>query len=152
MDNFLKSLSKEKDLITNTRKSTYGFCLTKFVFCTRFNGSLKKKALECLCTSPISRATDNDSETALRLNRSKYSKNIIFSYLNINFIRNKFVSVRAALVDYVDIFIVAETKINESFPTAQFAIDSFHKPLRLDVTDKSGGLLVYVRSYLTYFK
>ena len=94
------------------------------------------------------RAADNDSETALRLNRSKYSKNITFSYLNINSIRNKFDSIRTALVDHVDIFIAAETKINESFPTAQFVIDGFHKPLRLDVTDKSGDLLVYVRSYL----
>ena len=38
--------------------------------------------------------------------------------------------------------------INESFPTAQFAIDGLHKPLRQDVTKKSGGLLVYVRLYL----
>ena len=59
----------------------------------------------------------NGFETALRLNRSKYSKNI-FSYLNINSIRNTFDSVRAAIVNYVDIFIAAETKIKESFPTA----------------------------------
>ena len=91
---------------------------------------------------------DDDSETALRLNRSKYSKNIILSYLNINSTRNKFDSVRAALLNYVDIFIATETKINESFPTAQSAIDGFHKPLWLDATDKSRGLLVYVRSYL----
>ena len=68
--------------------------------------------------------------------------------MNINAIRNKFDSVRAAIVNYVDIFIATETKINESFPTAQFAIDGFHKPLRLDATDKSGGQLVHVRSYL----
>ena len=92
--------------------------------------------------------SDNGSETALRLNRSKYSKNIIFSCLSINSIRNNFDSIRAAIVNYVDIFIATETKINESFPTAQFAIDGFHKPLRLDAADKSGGLLVYVRSYL----
>ena len=85
------------------------------------------------------------------MNRSKYSKNIIFSYFNINSIRNKFGSVRAAVVNFVDIFIAAETKINESFPIAQFEIDGFHKTLRLDVTDKSGGLLVYIRSYFTYF-
>ena len=72
-------------------------------------------------------ATDNDFETALSLNRSKYSKNIIFSYFNINSIRNKFDSVRTAIVNYVDIFIAAETKINESFPTDQFAIDGFHR-------------------------
>ena len=83
--------------------------------------------------------SDNDSETALRLSRSKYSKNIIFSYLNINSIRNKFDSVWAAIVNYVDIFIAAETKIKESFPTTQFAIDGFHKPLRLDATGIGGG-------------
>ena len=49
-------------------------------------------------------------------------------------------------ISWAEIFIAAETKINESFPTAQFAIDGFHKPLRLDATDKSGCLLV--RSYL----
>ena len=57
------------------------------------------------------------------LNPLEYSKNIIFSYLNINSIRNKFDSVRAAIVNYVDIFIAAETKIDESFPTSHFAID-----------------------------
>ena len=82
------------------------------------------------------------------LNRLEYSKNIIFSYFNINSVRNKFDSVRAAIVNYVDVFIAAETKINEFFPTSQFAIYGFHKPLRLDATDKSGGLLVYVTSYL----
>ena len=48
-----------------------------------------------LCISPMT--SDNDSETALRLNRSKYSKNI-FSYLIINSIRNTFDSVRATIV------------------------------------------------------
>ena len=107
-----------------------------------------EKTLECVCISSVFMTSDNDSERALRLKRLKYSKNIIFSHLNINSIRNKFDSVRAAILKYVDIFIAAETKINESFPTAQFTNDRFHKPLRLDATDKSGGLLVYVRSYL----
>ena len=56
--------------------------------------------------------SDNDSETVLRLNRSKYSKNVISSYLNINSIGNKFDGVRAAIANYVDIFIASETKVN----------------------------------------
>ena len=52
----------------------------------------------------------------------------------------------AVTANYVDIFI--EIKIKESFTTAHTAIDDSHEPLRLDVTDKRGGLLVYVRSYL----
>ena len=64
----------------------------------------------------------------------------------VNSIRNTFDSVMAVIVNYVDIFI--EIKIKESFTSAQTAIDDSHKPLRLDVTDKSGVLLVHVRSYL----
>ena len=31
---------------------------------------------------------------------------------------------------------------------AQFLMEGFHKPLRLDISDKSGGFLVYVRLHL----
>ena len=82
--------------------------------------------------------SDTDSEIALKLNRSKYSKNIIFSYLNINSIRNRSDSVRVAKFNYVDIFIADEETIREYFPTAQFAMDGFPKPLRFDA---GGGLL-----------
>ena len=33
---------------------------------------------------------------------------------------------------------------------AHFIIERFQKPLGLDISDKCGGLLVYVRSYLLY--
>ena len=82
------------------------------------------------------------------MNRYKYSKNIIFSHLNINSIRNKFENLKEVVSNHVDILVISETKIDKSFPTAQFIIDGFHRPLRLDISDKSGGLLVYVRSYL----
>ena len=68
--------------------------------------------------------------------------------MNISFISNKFDSVKEALVNYVDTFIAAEAQVSESFPTAQFAIYKFYKPLMLDVTNKIAGLLVYARSYL----
>ena len=43
---------------------------------------------------------------------------------------------------------IAETKIDEYFQTAQFILPGYHKPYRLDVTDKQGGLLVYIKSHL----
>ena len=46
----------------------------------------------------------------------------------------------------VDILIVAETKIDASFPTAQSSAEGYHKPYRLDVSEKSGGILVYISS------
>ncbi len=47
--------------------------------------------------------------------------------------------------DRLDILIIAETKLDASFPDSQFRINAFKTPFRLDVTSNSGGLLVYVR-------
>ena len=44
----------------------------------------------------------------------------------------------------VDILIVAETKIDASFPTAQFSVEGYHKPYRLDVSEKSGSISVSI--------
>ena len=49
----------------------------------------------------------------------------------------------------IDMLCIAETKINESFPTAQFILPRYHKPYRLHTTDKQGGLLVYIKSHLS---
>ena len=44
---------------------------------------------------------------------------------------------------------ISETKLYETFPKAQFAIEGFSKPYRLGITSNSGGLLFYVRANLT---
>ena len=45
-----------------------------------------------------------------------------------------------------DILTIAETKIDELFPTAQFLLVGYHSPYRLDKSPKSGEILVYVKS------
>ena len=41
---------------------------------------------------------------------------------------------------------VAESKIDASFPSAQFLFEIYHSPYRLDISPKSGGLSVYVKA------
>ena len=41
---------------------------------------------------------------------------------------------------------LAETKIDSTFPMGQFAIEGFANPFRLDRNANGGGLLVYVRN------
>ena len=48
----------------------------------------------------------------------------------------------------VDILSVAETKLDRSFPNLQSLIPGFHEPMRLDLTSKRGGMLVYIKSSL----
>ena len=50
------------------------------------------------------------------------------------------------ICDNVDILTIAETKIDSSFPTAQFRLANYHTPYRLDISNKSGGILVYIKS------
>ena len=45
-------------------------------------------------------------------------------------------------MEHIEILIIAETKLQTSFPTAQFLMPGFHKPFRLEVTASSGGSLM----------
>ena len=44
-----------------------------------------------------------------------------------------------------DIMILVETKLDNSYPTSQFLIDSYSAPFRRDRNKSGGGILVYVR-------
>ena len=87
--------------------------------------------------------SDQDSLKAVRLQNAK---NTIFSYININSVRNKFGSICSLISSHVDILSTAKTKLEYSFPNAQFLITNFHQPFHLDISRNSGGLLVFVRS------
>ena len=84
------------------------------------------------------------SVSHLRNLRLKNAGNLIFSYLNINSTRNKFENLCKLVTGNVDILCIAETKLDSSFPRRP----GFHKPLRMDVSSRRGGLLVYIRSSL----
>ena len=59
--------------------------------------------------------------------------------------RNKFDAVRSIFKQKIDILLVSETKIDDTFPLAQFCAEGYSTPYRLDRTCKGGGLLLYVR-------
>ena len=80
--------------------------------------------------------------------RSENPKNIIFSYININSIRNKFENLCDIVGNNVDVLSIAETKLDSSFLNAQFLLPAFQELLRLDINHRSGGLLVYIKASL----
>ena len=78
-------------------------------------------------------------------------KNITIGHLNVNSLRNKFIScfdwgVRQSKLD---IFLVSETKIDHSFPNQQFSIDGY-KTYRRDRNNFGGGLLFYVNENIPF--
>ena len=88
--------------------------------------------------------TEYDPTSKLKYLRLKFPKNIVLGYLNINSIRNKFSLLSDIVHGNIDYLTIAETKLDNSFPSNQFMIPGLEKPYRQDVSGSSGGLLVYV--------
>ena len=86
----------------------------------------------------------------LRNLRSKNTGNIIFSYLNTNSTRNKFENLSELVTGNVEILCIAETKLDPSLHNSQFLMPGFHEPLRMDVSSRRGGLLVYTLFFLFF--
>ena len=78
----------------------------------------------------------------------KYPRNIVVGYININSIRNKLDNLSMMISDNIDILIITETKIDSSFTSSQFQIEGYKIPFRLDISERSGGILVYVKDNL----
>ena len=69
---------------------------------------------------------------------------MIIAQLNINSLRNKFDLLVQILRNNLDILLISETKIDSSFPTAQFQIEGY-TTYRLDRNTNGGGILLYIR-------
>ena len=66
-------------------------------------------------------------------------------HININCLRNKFELLTEMVRDKVDLLKICQTKLDSSFPNAQFYMKSYSKPYRLDRNSKEGGIILYVR-------
>ena len=81
--------------------------------------------------------------------RGENVDNIVVGTVNINSISPKFDEFKLMVSGYFDVIIVTETKLDDSFPKAQFCIDGFSIPYRLDRNRNGGGLMIYVRDDTT---
>ena len=85
-----------------------------------------------------------DCLTELKTFHPKNPKNLIMGHININSLRNKFESIKPIISPNFDIFLVSETKLDESFPNNQFSISGY-RMFRQDRNCFGGGLCIYVK-------
>ena len=97
----------------------------------------------------VCQVLDNEKEASelsdLPNIRKQYKDKTILGQLNINSLRNKFSVVKDIIENNFDIFLISETKIDDSFPANQFKIQGFNQ-YRLDRNCFGGGLLLYIKS------
>ena len=76
-------------------------------------------------------------------------KNPMKGYLNINSLQNKLTDLKVTLKYLsLDYFVLSETTLPESFPNAQFTLDSYEIWARGDRNKFRGGLIEYARKDL----
>ena len=94
-----------------------------------------------MCLEKSKSGTNSSLQTIRKDNLNK----LIFAHLNINSIRNKFDSLADIIKDNIDILMISETKVDDSFPDGQFFLDGFGTPFRLDRNRNGEGIMLFIR-------
>ena len=68
--------------------------------------------------------------------RLRNANKVIIGNLNINSLRNKFDQLREIVLKYVDILVITETKIDDTFLTSQFLVT--------DRNRNGGGIMIFI--------
>ena len=74
---------------------------------------------------------------------------IMFGQLNINSIKNKF-EMLTLIANEIDVLLLSETKLDETFPLEQFLISGFVKPLRLNRNSRGGRIMLFIRDNIPF--
>ena len=77
--------------------------------------------------------------------RCNYLNKLVFTHLCINSFRNNFEFLSGEVIDNIDVLMVSETKIDNSFPIGNFLIHGFSPPYRLDRDSKGCRIMIYIR-------
>ena len=135
----MKIYLQESDKENQTSVSNSIETLNEVTFESEESILLDQSTLSTLDYEPIS-----DPFEKLKNTRLKNPNRLIIAQLNINSERNKFDSLVRMLHNNLDILLISETKIDSSFPTAQFQIQGY-TTYRLDRNTNDGGILLYIR-------
>ena len=84
-------------------------------------------------------------KSRLREVKMQYPEKITVGHLNINSIRKIFDALSFIIDTNIDILLISETKLDDSFSSAQFRLKGLFTPYRLDRNSKGGGLLLHLR-------
>ena len=86
---------------------------------------------------------DIESSKSLR-NKHKY--NPFIAYINVNSLRYKIHDLRSMVLEIVpEVLTISETKIDDTFPDAQFLIDGFQNPGNFKKDRNKNGVITYIK-------
>ena len=101
--------------------------------------------LETSLKSSGKESENNDPYQTLNSIRVSNVDRLIVGQLNINSLKNKLEGLKLIVKGNIDILIITESKLDDTFPINQFIIQGFAPPFRADRNKNGGGVIIYVR-------
>ena len=86
---------------------------------------------------------DQDVTSILKEIRVNNINRIIVGHLNVNSLAEKFDSMKVIIPGNIDIMVISESKLDDSYPNSQFIIEGFSEPFRLNRNVNGGGVLIF---------
>ena len=102
-------------------------------------------SVECISNLTLNSQKIIDYKRTLKAIRYDNLNELIFAHLNINSIKNNFEELISHVKGAVDVLMISETKIDDSFPIANFLIDRFSQPYKKNRNSSVGGIMLYGR-------
>ena len=90
----------------------------------------------------VEERAENDVFPSVTAQRLQNAKNATIGELNVNSLKNKTGAVQELITNNIDICLLSETKIDESFPNQQFNISNY-KIFRRDRNKHGGGIILH---------
>ena len=86
-----------------------------------------------------------DAFNILRRVRINNVNKLMIGSLNINLLANKFDLLKEIISNHLDILILVETKLDDSFSKNQFLIPGYNKPYMVNININGGGVVIYIK-------
>ena len=86
-----------------------------------------------------------DPLSAIKNLRLRNVNKVIIGNININSLPNKFEQLKELVIKHIDVLVITETKLVDSFPTLQFLMKGFVEPFRLDQNRNRCGVMIYIQ-------
>ena len=82
--------------------------------------------------------------------RIKYLIKITIAQICMNSTRNKFELLSLNVKNNIDILLIIETKIKQTFPNSQILLEDYSWPFRLERNELGGDILVFITDDIPY--
>ena len=113
--------------------------------------SLKRTSLLSVVKNKSDKEKDNRQNIILKSLREENPNRLVFLQININSVKNKIQFLASQIINNVDVLLVSETELDDSFPTVQFLLHGFSKPYRLDRCSNGDRIFLCVKHDIVSF-